>query len=180
MLIPGFIITILTFPGVIVHEIAHQLFCRMFRVAVLDVCYIKVGNPAGYVIHERPKNSVQQILIGIGPFLVNTILGALIALPAAIPILYFGDKFTGTNILDFFLIWLGVSIAMHSFPSTGDAQSLWNTVKDKETSLLTKILGAPIVFLIYIGAMGSVVWLDLFYGIAVATFVPNLIIRMLA
>lgn len=67
--IPGFLITILTFPGVIVHELAHQIFCRICRVAVFDVCYFKFGNPAGYVVHEHPKNAYSQILIGIGPFL---------------------------------------------------------------------------------------------------------------
>ena len=180
MLIPGFIISIITFPGVIVHEIAHQLFCRICRVAVLDVCYLRVGNPSGYVVHEHPKSSYQQILIGIGPFFLNTILGALIALPAAIPILNFGDKLGANNIIDYFLIWLGVSVAMHSFPSTGDAQSLWNTVKDKETSLITKIFATPIVLLIYVGAVGSVVWLDFIYGVAVAAFIPNLIIHILA
>jgi hypothetical protein len=30
MFIPGQLIAILTFPGVIVHEAAHQLFCRFF------------------------------------------------------------------------------------------------------------------------------------------------------
>ncbi|WP_055669281.1 metalloprotease family protein [Desnuesiella massiliensis] len=180
MLIPGFIISIITFPGVIVHEIAHQLFCRICRVAVLDVCYFRFGNPAGYVVHEHPKSSYQHILIGIGPFFINTIVGALIALPAAVPILSFGHKLGGSNIIDYVLIWLGVSVAMHSFPSTGDAKSLWKTVKDKETPIIAKLFIAPIVLLIYIGALGSVVWLDLIYGVAVATFIPNLIINILA
>lgn len=180
MLIPGFLISIITFPGVIVHEIAHQLFCRICRVAVLDVCYLRLGNPAGYVVHEHPKSSYQHILIGIGPFILNTIIGALIALPAAIPILNFGNKFGSGNLVDYFLIWVGISIAMHSFPSIGDAQSLWNVVKEKETPLLAKVFIAPIVLLIYIGAAGSVAWLDFFYGVAVATFIPNLIVHILA
>ncbi len=178
--IPGVIITVLTFPGVIVHELAHQIFCRICRVAVIDVCYFKFGNPAGYVVHEHPKSTYSQILIGIGPFLINSIIGALIALPAAIPILNFGVKFGANTIGSYFLIWVGVSIAMHSFPSTGDAASMWEAIKSKETNLLTKIFAAPIVLLIYIGAVGSIVWLDLAYGIAVATFIPNMIIKMLA
>lgn len=71
MIIPGFLISILTFLGVIVHEIAHQLFCRICGVAVLDVCYFKAGNPAGYVVHEIPKKPSTNILIGVGPFFVN-------------------------------------------------------------------------------------------------------------
>lgn len=42
MIIPGFLISIATFPGVIVHEAAHQLFCRLTKVAVLDVCYFRL------------------------------------------------------------------------------------------------------------------------------------------
>jgi len=178
--IPGFLITIVTFPGVIVHELAHQIFCRICRVAVFDVCYFKLGNPAGYVVHEHPKNAYSQILIGIGPFFVNTIIGALIALPAAIPILNFGVDFGPETLGNYFLIWAGVSIAMHSFPSTGDARSMWSTIKSKETNLLAKVIGTPIVLLIYLGAAGSIVWLDFFYGIAVVTFIPDIIIKLLA
>lgn len=178
MIIPGFLISILTFPGIIVHEIAHQLFCRICGVAVLDVCYFKAGNPAGYVVHEIPKKPSTNILIGVGPFFVNSILGALIALPGAIPILILNGT-VDYGFFEIFLIWLGVSIAMHAFPSTGDAQSMWSAIKGPDSNLLTKIIGFPIVGLIYIGAFGSVVWLDLFYGIGVCGLIPNLILNIL-
>lgn len=176
MIIPGFIISIATFPGVIVHEIAHQLFCRWQRIAVLDVCYFRIGNPAGYVIHEIPPSAFQSLLVGIGPFFVNTVLGAVIAFPGAIPVL----KFESGDLLDYFFIWLGVSIAMHSFPSTGDAKGVWQALKSKQVSWITRIIAAPVVLLIYVGAFGSVVWLDLIYGAAVALALPNLISSLLA
>ena len=172
MFIPGFLISIITFPGVIVHEAAHQLFCRLSRVAVLDVCYFRFGNPAGYVVHEHPQKTYQNILIGIGPFFLNTVVGALIALPAAIPVIKFGSG----NLFDYFLIWLGVSIAMHSFPSTGDAKSIWTAVWSKETGWLAKIVATPIVGLIFICAAGSFFWLDLIYGVAVAMLIPNILV----
>jgi hypothetical protein len=176
LFIPGFLISIVTFPGVIVHEFAHQLFCRFFRTAVLDVCYFRVGNPAGYVVHEHPRKASQQIWIGIGPFFVNTVIGALIALPAAIPVI----RFESTSILDYILIWLGVSIAMHSFPSTGDAKNIWESLKSQETTWITKIIVAPLVGLIYLGAIGSFFWLDFFYGIGVVMLIPYLIVHLLA
>lgn len=178
--IPGFLISIVTFPGVIVHEIAHQLFCRICGIAVLDVCYFRVGNPSGYVVHEPTKNAYQNIIIGIGPFIVNTVVGSLIALPAALPIINFGVGFGAQSLISYVLIWLGVSIAMHSFPSTGDAKNMWSSLKRKETPILARIIGAPIVLLIYVGAFGSYVWLDFIYGIGVAAFLPNLITRILA
>lgn len=174
--IPGILIAIATFPGVIVHEIAHQLFCSLARVSVIEVCYFRIGNPAGYVIHEIPKKASQKILIGLGPFFINTLLGAIISLPAAIPVIKFG---TGTP-LDYILIWLGVSIAMHSFPSIQDARGIWDAVKEDNTPFILKLLVAPIVGLIYLCTAGSVIWLDLVYGIGVAMFIPSLIIKALA
>jgi hypothetical protein len=176
MIIPGFLIALATFPGVIVHEMAHQLFCRWFRVPVFDVCYFRVGNPAGYVIHENPQKASQQIWIGVGPFLVNTILGALVAFPAAIPVL----KFDAGRPLDFLFIWLGISIAMHAFPSIGDAKSIWRGVSSRDVPLLGKLVATPVVALIYLGAIGSIFWLDVLYGAAVALALPNLITSLLA
>jgi hypothetical protein len=174
--IPGIVITFLTFPGVIVHELAHQLFCRIFKVPVFEVCYFRFGNPAGYVIHEATTKTHQTILISSGPFFLNTILGFLIAFPAV-----FQFAFDSANALDYVLIYLGVSIAMHAFPSTGDASALWNAVmSDENASLWSKIVVTPIVGFIYLGAFGSFFWLDVLYGIGVAYGLPKLVVHWLA
>jgi hypothetical protein len=176
MFIPGIVITAVTFPGVIVHELAHQLFCRLFKVPVFKVVYFQFENPAGYVVHEAPDNKWHNMLISVGPFFLNSILGALIALPAALPVFEFGQA----QFLDYVLIYLGVSISMHAFPSTGDANSIWQTVKEKGTPWYIKIVAYPIVGLIYLGSIGSFFWLDLLYGISVAVGLPNLIINVLS
>jgi len=173
--IPGFIITAITFPGVIVHELAHQLFCRLFRVPVFKIVYFQMGNPAGYVLHERVTNKWHSIFISTGPFFVNSIIGAVIALPAALPVFSFH---TGTP-MDYLLIYLGVSIAMHAFPSTGDANAIWQTLKEKDTPIWARIFGYPIIGLIYLGSLGSFFWLDLLYGVGVAIGLPNLIIYII-
>jgi hypothetical protein len=176
MFIPGFLISILTFPGVIVHELSHQLFCRFYKVPVFQVVYFQLGNPAGYVVHEKTDNKWQTIMISAGPFVLNTLIGAIIAFPAALPVFVFDNA----GLLDYFLIYLGVSIAMHAFPSTGDANNIWSCLKEKDTSLWVKIFGYPLTVLIYIGSFGSVVWLDLLYGIGVAVGLPTLIVSTLA
>ena len=173
--IPGFLITLVTFPGVIVHELAHQLFCRLYKVPVFKVVYFQLENPAGYVLHETPLNKWHSVMISIGPFFVNTILGAIIALPAALPIF----EFNSAGPLDYVLIYLGVSIAMHAFPSTGDGNIIWQTLKEKTTPLWIKIAGYPLVGLIYLGSIGSFFWLDLLYGIGVAIGLPKLIIYII-
>ena len=174
--IPGFIITLVTFPGVIVHELAHQLFCRYYKIPVFKVVYFQMGNPAGYVLHERVPNKAQGIMISIGPFIVNTVIGALISLPAALPVFAFHTA----GPVDYVLIYLGVSIAMHAFPSRGDANVIWEAIRESDTPRWVRIVGYPIVGLIYIGSLGSFFWLDLLYGIGVAIGFPNLIIWLLA
>jgi hypothetical protein len=176
MFIPGILITVITFPGVIVHELAHQLFCRLYKIPVFKVVYFQAANPAGYVIHEAPENKWQQMMIGIGPFFVNTALGALIALPSSLSVMEFNHQ---AGFLDYILIYLGISIAMHAFPSTGDAASIWKSIHENETPLFTKIVAYPIVGLIYLGALGSFFWLDLLYGIGVILGFPHLIINIL-
>jgi len=175
MFIPGFVISLVTFPGVIVHELAHQLFCYYFKVPVLKVVYFQMGNPAGYVLHEPVKNKAQNILIAVGPFIVNTVVGALISLPAALPVFTYHTA----GPLDYLLIYLGVSIAMHAFPSTGDAQSIWRSIRQENTPGWVRIIGHPVIGLIYVGSLGSFIWLDVLYGAGVALGLPNLLIYLL-
>ena len=176
MIIPGFIIAIFTFPGVIVHELAHQCFCRLLKVPVFKVCYFRVGNPSGYVIHEHTHSPWKSILIGIGPLLVNTVAGCLVAFPAVVSLFTFNSG----DWLDGLLIWLGFSIAMHSFPSTGDAAMIWKSVMGPGSSLPAKMICVPLVGLIWLGAVGSVFWLDALYGACVVGLVPSLVIHALA
>jgi hypothetical protein len=175
-LIPGFIISWITFPGVIVHEFAHQLFCYLYKIPVYEVAYFRFGNPAGYVAHGPAKKPWHGVMAAIGPFFVNSILGAIIGAPAILPII----QFQSADPLDWVLGWLGVSIAMHSFPSTGDAQVIWHVVKDRSVPFHTKLWAYPVIGLIYAGAIGSFFWLDALYGVFMAGLIPFLLVKALA
>lgn len=171
-MIPGFIITWLTFPGVIIHELGHQLLCRFTGTPVIEVCYFRFGNPAGYVTHERPSSIWKHLLIGFGPLLVNSAFGFLLGLVAAA---HFWQQ-ESMKIPGGILTWLAVSVAMHSFPSTGDATSLWHALWGEESPMPARIVGTPLVGLIFLGAIGSVFWLDLIYGAVVAWVLPRALI----
>lgn len=176
IIIPGFLITLLTFPGVIVHEAAHQLMCRLTSTPVLGVCYFQTGNPAGYVIHDTPSSGWKHFLISVAPFLINTIVGFLIALPVGLAVASAADP----GPLDVFLGWLGISVAMHAFPSTGDASSLWAGLKQPSTSWLLRVIAFPVVGIIYLGAALSVVWFDAIYGGLVCFGLPAFLIKSFA
>src|SRR3989442_10043539 len=123
VIVPGFLVALATFPGVIVHESAHLLFCKLRRIAVLDVCFFRLGNPAGYVIHENTTDFTGFFLVTIGPFLLNSVLCLFFCFPAFVPVMVFNQE----DPLSYFLIWLGISIGMHAFPSNQDAQNLWSS-----------------------------------------------------
>jgi hypothetical protein len=172
MIIPGFVISIVTFPGVIVHELAHALFCKLTGTTVRKVCYFRLGNPAGYVIHDRPASVWKHILIGVGPFFLNTLLGLALGIVAALAHFDFEQPTAVSGVL----MWLAISIAMHSFPSTGDARSIWDAVWSKGAPFTAMLVGVPLVAIIFLGAAGSVVWLDLAYGCGVVIGLPKVIV----
>lgn len=172
MFIPGEIISILTFPGVIVHEFAHMFFCKVRKIAVFDACYFRIGNPAGYVVHENTDNFTTTFLVSMGPFVVNTLLCLLICLPAYMPVKFFDLD----HPLSYFLIWLGVSIGMHAIPSNQDADNVFQQAKQqvKNWNILA-ILSFPLVGLIYIFNVLRILWADLLYGVAIGIGIPSLI-----
>lgn len=114
-MITGIIISLITFPGVIIHELAHQVFCHLFGVRVHEVVYFQVKDlsaPAGYVLHDPPQNFCQTVWISIGPLILNTTLTIIIGLLAS--------KVTHEGACAPFLVWLGMSIGLHAFPSDPD------------------------------------------------------------
>ena len=69
---------------------------------------------------------------------------------------------------------------MHAFPSTGDAEALISSVlKNDHVNILFKIITFPFIIAIYIGAFGSVIWLDAFYALGVSMVLPNILFKLL-
>jgi len=166
---PGFILTIVTFPGVMAHELAHMLCCILTGTRVQKVCLFRLGNPAGYVVHSRPATVWRQILIGVGPMLVNTVAGFLLGFMA------WRGKWAGEE--QYLLAWLGISVGAHSFPSSGDAKVIWRAIWGRRVPLSARLIGTPLVGCLLLGALGSFFWLDLVYGIAVTLVLPQMMLR---
>jgi hypothetical protein len=175
--IPGLVIAVLSFPGVIVHELGHLLFCRLRRIPVIDAKFFQLDTKAqGYVIHGPAPDYGSHLLVAAGPLILNTLLCLLICLPASLPFYVFDSRGPFT----LFLLWLGVSIGMHAFPSTGDAASLWQATKAalKEGQPLA-YLGLPLTGLIFIANILSFFWFDAIYGLAIGIGLPMLLFKAL-
>jgi len=155
-------------PGIIVHELGHQLFCNLPGTRVLKVRYLRFGIPPGYVLHERPRSIFRHVLIGLGPLFVNSGLAfglGWLALQGRVP----GHTIWTQKVLPF---WLAIAIGMHAFPSYGDAESILDAIWSKGAGILAKVFGTPIALLMFLGAFLANLGLDLVYGLGIGVGLP--------
>lgn len=133
------LISLATFPGIILHEWSHKFFCERLGVSVRKVCYFRLGNPSGYVIHDPINHFGKALIVATAPLLINT--GISIAI-FALALKVFPH--TGFSLA---LCWLGISSAMHSFPSTQDLESLYRKAKQLRARSLLALLSLPALWL---------------------------------
>jgi len=166
-------------PGVVIHEISHHIFCKIFNAKVIKVCYYNFKDSSGYVRHERPKHLYQDVLIAIAPFFLNTILGSLVAYPTII------KKFSTLGLIslnwrDILSMIISISIGMQAIPSKGDALSMWNFIGESDMNFLLKVMArliiTPLVLIVFLlNFLSSFLKIDLFYGICVCFLGPKFI-----
>lgn len=143
MNMPGWMVALLTFPGVVMHELAHKRFCDLFNIPVYKVRYFRFGNPAGYVVHAEPIKYSAIFWISVGPLVINSIIGISFAYFAAI-----GTWWTPKW---FLFIWIAFCAGLYAFPSNHDV----GNIADKSKSLARGgnplyLLSFPFVWLIYL------------------------------
>ena len=169
------LVRLFTIPGVVVHEFAHKQACELVGVPVLEVVYFRFGDPAGYVRHAQPKRYREAFVVSVAPFLVNTVVAFAIFLGLAALVSTTGDlrgASSGTIAFAVGLGWLGLSIGMHAFPSTGDANTLWRRSRLEWRQSPTVLLGIPVIVVIYVANLLSWLWADVLYalGLGVLAF----------
>jgi hypothetical protein len=172
LLIPGWLVATLTFPGVIVHEVAHRFFCDVARVPVFDVCYFRVDKQAGYVAHAEPGRLGATFLIAIGPLIINTVLCAVISFVPIIALNLDSERPPPIFIL---LAWLGISIGMHAFPSGQDMRNFSDAVCLARGRGLLYFVAKGFEALIGVLNALRIVWSQFIYAGAVAWIVPGLL-----
>ena len=176
--------SIFNFPGVVVHELSHEFLCKVFNVRVIKVCYYNFRESSGYVLHEAPKYLYQEILIATAPFLLNSLIGAIIATKFMINSTFEISNLDNLDWRHFVGIWLSISIAKCAIPSNTDAKSILHHISDSNANFIFKILAriivTPIVILIYLGNLGSS-WFkfDWLYGVCVFLIGPLMISKFI-
>ncbi|NVN90496.1 MAG: DUF3267 domain-containing protein [Desulfuromonadales bacterium] len=169
------LLSYLTFPGIIAHEFAHAWACRILGVHVEQVCYLRFGNPMGYVLHERPASAFQHILVATAPFFVSSLL----ALTASFTACLFSRSQLPPETREIFSVltmWLSFSMALHSFPSSGDANALWDDVLSPDVCFTAKTLLVPVVGLLRLSQLGSRCYVDILFAMAMVGVPPAMLL----
>lgn len=112
--------TLLVAPGIVSHELAHLLACRLTGVAVVEYPRFDLFAPDATLVHERVDSFTADFAIAIAPLPVNTVLGlgafaAAVNLPAP---------------WSWPCYWLGICFALTAFPSHEDTVTLTRTAGD--------------------------------------------------
>jgi hypothetical protein len=145
--------SILTAPGVMVHELAHAFFCLLTGVRIRKISLFRFDKVAGYVIHDEPTGFFSSFLISFGPLIINSYLAMWLFTKVVSPLSW----------LDILFFWLGAAIALHAIPSTGDAQSLLKNANRNIWRHPLKILFYPLVLILYILNLLKRIYFDIVY-----------------
>ena len=106
------------FPAVVVRTAVQYTIAHRAGLAIDEVKYFRVDDPAGYTVYEAPSRLSTAIAITYLPTLVLLILGVLCLAPALTPRVVLHLPVTW---LTWVQVWLGLAFAAHAFPSYEEA-----------------------------------------------------------
>ena len=162
-IIIGYLVRIVTFPGLILDALINKATCSFLHVKVLKVDYFSVGTSEA-VMHEKPEKYSTVFSIAIIPFVVMSLI--------AMFIFYIGKNLSPT--VELLCIWLGISVAAHAFPNTKTGGLLWsNSFKEIKEGNYFAIIGLPLVIIIFVARILHVLWLDIIYGVLLYFFIKE-------
>jgi hypothetical protein len=183
MFVNGWTLTLVTFPGVVLHEIAHRFFCDIYKVPVFHVSYYDPFSTeaAGCVLHEVTKRFRHAFFISIAPLIVNSIICIMLTFPYGIESLTESSNvFSRSPVISYFYIfifWVGFSTGLHAIPSRTDIENFLNVPRgNKSFSSMLAIMVAHCIKLTHIPYLGFIVAV-LYVGF-LSHIIPFLILRI--
>ena len=127
------------------------------------------------VIYERPKGFGSTFFVVVAPFLLNSLLCILLCWPTFIRVRVFhlGDP------LSYLVLWVGLSIGTHAFPSSLDAKECCAGAFQaaREFNILA-LVSLPLVALISLAALIPIVFLGYAYTAVIGLALPETFLRL--
>jgi len=159
-LLPSWLVSLFSFPGVVLHEASHEFFCWLFGVKVYKVVYFQFGSGvAGYVNHEVPRKISQLFWISIGPLVGNTIFTILLA--------HYGLYNAPTYLTKILSLWLALAIAIHAFPSNADGKNIIDEARlvRRSGGSVFYYLFYPFFWILWLANFLKYFWFDVVYAV---------------
>ena len=154
-------------PGIVLHELSHHLLCLLTGVRVHTAVYFRVGNPAGFVVHEEPELYRQIFAIVAGPFFINSAVSVVLLNLSLRQWAEVGEP-SGVGAA-LAMAWLGVSAGLQAIPSRTDARNLFHsssrhTLRGNPFALV----GYPVALAIYLAHLARPLAAEWFYVLLMA------------
>lgn len=146
------LITLLTLPGLIIHEIAHRFICDILDIPVYKVQYYEISPKklSGCVVHAPPPDCFHQFLICLAPFFINSLFCMVFTFPFIISYTFFSVSLIegGVEYFAIIMAWIGITASLHAFPSDQDIEVLRKS--HKETPSNSFLINCIVKFLLFI------------------------------
>jgi len=107
-------VTVAVGPGILAHEYAHALACRLTDVEIEQWPSLALFEDAATVEHEPVETFLQDYAIAVAPLVVNSLL--------AIPALFLATRLDPP--VAFGPLWIGLACGLTAVPSDADTASL--------------------------------------------------------
>lgn len=167
--IPGEFIALFTFPGVVIHEISHRLLCDIFKVPVFEVNYFNMETErVGFVRHQHTDKLMHNLLIGLAPLFINTVLCMILTFPLSATMYITGEAIP--NFFNIVLWWIGFSIGVHAFPSDQDLAYVALIAQERNILVLTWICSG----IRFLNSL-SQIWINFIYALLISFILPYII-----
>lgn len=129
-------VTLLLAPGLIAHEYAHYIACRILGVPTHRSPSVNLIGGVAYVDHARIESFGSELLVAVAPFVLNSCLAVLaFCFAAVLP-----------AVLTEIVVWIGVCLSLTAVPSDSDTARLFEAADSlsKPGQLLAYFLVAPV------------------------------------
>lgn len=147
----------LTFPGIILHEYAHEKACKAVGLEVYTARYFELwppeGQPAGFVLHEETDNYWNSFVISVAPMAVNSIFAIALGVIAGVL----------GGVLSWIFLWGSFSFGLHALPSNRDLMNAFEQLDLNKNPVA--VLTMPVVLVLLVADYLRYFWVALIYAI---------------
>lgn len=150
------IVKYITIAGTFLKAFFEHITCRVYEVLVEDGRYLPATEMCGHIEHEFIKTRKVSFGVCFFPFLFNLILGLIFTSLGSMNVYFLGEFYFKSgfpHLLNFFYLYLGISLLTNLFPQMEDALTLKELIYNKDTNLFIKIIAAPVFAILYCGVV---------------------------